>query len=80
MENPKLRQIEAFPVEATDQQTICLRDPHNYAENPLLVPPNVFLLSASLMVITQYWIYRLNIRNDMEICCLAIMYKKLSRN
>ena len=44
MEYPKLRQIEAFPVEATDQQAICLRDPHNYAENPLLVPPNVFFI------------------------------------
>ena len=44
MEYPKLRQIDIFPVEATGQQAICLRDPHNYAENPLLVPPNVFFI------------------------------------
>ncbi len=44
MEYPKLRQIEAFPVEASGQQVICLRDPHNYAENPLLVPHNVFFI------------------------------------
>ncbi len=44
MEYPKLRQIEAFPVEATGQQAICLRDPLNYVDSPLLVPHNVFFI------------------------------------
>lgn len=39
-----MRQIEAFPVEASGQHAICLRDPLNYADNHLLVPPNVFFI------------------------------------
>ncbi len=44
MEFPKLRPIEAFPVETSNQQAICLRDPLNYNENTLVVPHNVFYI------------------------------------
>jgi MEMO1 family protein len=44
MEYPKLRPIEAFPVETSGQQAICIRDPLNYVDNPLLVPHNVFFI------------------------------------
>ena len=44
MEYPKLRQIEAFPVETDGRQSVCLRDPLNYTEQTLLVPHNVFYI------------------------------------
>ncbi|MDR4498122.1 MAG: AmmeMemoRadiSam system protein B [Candidatus Scalindua sp.] len=44
MEFPKLRPIEAFPVETSGEQAICLRDPLNYSKNTLVVPPHVFYI------------------------------------
>ncbi|GJQ57755.1 MAG: AmmeMemoRadiSam system protein B [Candidatus Scalindua sp. AMX11] len=44
MEYPKLRPIEAFPIEQAGEQAICLRDPLNYAENTLVVPHHVFYI------------------------------------
>ncbi len=44
MELPKLRPIEAFPVTHAGEQAICLRDPLNYSENTLVVPPHVFYI------------------------------------
>ena len=38
MENPRLRPLEAFPVEHERRQMICLRDPHGYLEEPIFVP------------------------------------------
>ena len=43
---PRLRNIEAFPIEYEGQQVICLRDPTHLAEHPVFVNPGVlFLLS-----------------------------------
>lgn len=40
MEHPKLRQIDAFPIEISGQQAICLRDPYNTKNS--FVPRAVF--------------------------------------
>lgn len=46
MDYPKLRSIEAFPVEADNQTRIYIRDPLNYAKTPLLVPyPTYFIMT-----------------------------------
>jgi len=46
MENPKLRNIEAFPAEISGRRVICLRDPLLFAEQALLVPePTFFVIS-----------------------------------
>lgn len=43
---PKLRSIEAFPVDVEAQPLVCLRDPMRYAATPLLVPyPAFFILT-----------------------------------
>ncbi len=35
---PRLRPVEAFPVEAEGRRYVCLRDPSGFAENPVFVP------------------------------------------
>src|SRR5437867_9833906 len=46
MDYPKLRPIEAFPVEVENRQRIYIRDPLNYAKDPLLLSyPTYFIIS-----------------------------------
>jgi hypothetical protein len=46
MEYPKLRPLEAFPVEVEGSTRIYIRDPLNYAKTPLLLPyPTYFIVS-----------------------------------
>ena len=47
-EHPKLRPLEAFPVEVDGKQVICLRDPSGLSENVALVPRPVLHLVALL--------------------------------
>jgi hypothetical protein len=43
---PKLRAVEAFPVELENRQLICLRDPFQFASETLVVaPPAYFILT-----------------------------------
>lgn len=43
---PKLRPVEAFPVEQEQETLFCLRDPEEFADRPLLFPlPYVYLIS-----------------------------------
>lgn len=44
MDYPRLRYIEAFPVEADNPTRIYIRDPLNYAKTPLLVPYQTYFL------------------------------------
>jgi MEMO1 family protein len=39
---PRLRPVEAFPVRSGDQDLVCLRDPENFAEQPIFL--NQFLV------------------------------------
>jgi AmmeMemoRadiSam system protein B len=44
--NPRLRPVEAFPVRTNDGDFVCLRDPENFAENPIFLNKTlVFLVS-----------------------------------
>src|SRR5437773_279403 len=46
MDYPKLRPIEAFPVEVENRQRIYIRDPLNYAKDSLLLSyPTYFIIS-----------------------------------
>jgi MEMO1 family protein len=45
---PKLRAVEAFPVEADGRRAFYLRDPMAYAAGPLLVPEPVFFILTHL--------------------------------
>ncbi|HUT02414.1 MAG TPA: AmmeMemoRadiSam system protein B [bacterium] len=42
MEYPKLRAVEAFPVEQEGQRLMCLRDPANMARDVVLLSPEAF--------------------------------------
>ncbi len=45
IERPKLRPIEAFPVQSNGQRYLCLRDPQGLSEHTLMVSPeSAFLL------------------------------------
>ncbi|MEW5978341.1 MAG: AmmeMemoRadiSam system protein B [Acidobacteriota bacterium] len=44
MDFPKLRYVEAFPVEADGEQYICLRDPLNYSNKIVYLPPAAFFI------------------------------------
>lgn len=44
MEYPKLRHVEAFPLQDNGQQFICLRDPGNFAAQPLILSPAAFYI------------------------------------
>ncbi|MGH7966308.1 MAG: AmmeMemoRadiSam system protein B, partial [Candidatus Binatia bacterium] len=46
MDYPKLRHIEAFPVETENGKRVFIRDPLHYAQGPLLLsPPTFFIIS-----------------------------------
>lgn len=46
LDYPKIRNIEAFPVEYNGQRLICLRDPTHFSEQTLFIHPSIlFLLS-----------------------------------
>ena len=42
--HPRLRPVEAFPVEQNGTRGICLRDPHRYSESMLFVPEGLIPL------------------------------------
>lgn len=44
MDYPKLRSVEAFPVEISGRQLICLRDPLNLTEKTLLLTEDLFYI------------------------------------
>jgi AmmeMemoRadiSam system protein B len=44
MENPKIRAVEAFPVDQDGQTYICLRDPIGIAPTPILIGPGAYFL------------------------------------
>lgn len=46
MEQPKLRAVEAFPIEQHDQTLICLRDPQGYAPQPIVLGMGAYFLVA----------------------------------
>jgi len=44
MENPKIRAVEAFPVDQDGQTYICLRDPSGIAPTPILIGMGAYFL------------------------------------
>ncbi len=44
MENPKIRAVEAFPVEQQDQTLICLRDPSGLAPEPIMLGMGAYFI------------------------------------
>jgi len=44
MENPKIRAVEAFPVEQQDQTLICLRDPSRLAPEPIMLGMGAYFI------------------------------------
>jgi hypothetical protein len=44
MEKPKIRQVEAFPVEQDGQTYICLRDPTGIAPAPIMIGMGAYFL------------------------------------
>lgn len=44
MENPKIRGVEAFPVEQQDQTLICLRDPSGLAPEPIMLGMGAYFI------------------------------------
>ena len=46
MDDPKLRPIEAFPVDLGGRQAICLRDPTQLADEAVFVPPEALFILA----------------------------------
>ncbi len=44
MENPKIRAVEAFPVEQQDQTLICLRDPSGLAPEPITLGMGAYFI------------------------------------
>ena len=46
MEQPKLRPIEAFPVDLGGRQVICLRDPTRLADGAAFVPREALFILA----------------------------------
>ncbi len=45
---PRLRQVEAFPVDVDGRQMYCLRDPDGYASEPVVLSPDAFYLASLL--------------------------------
>ncbi len=43
-EKPKLRNLNAFPVNLSGKRMICLQDPFHFTENPVFVPENAFFI------------------------------------
>ncbi len=44
MEKPKLRNVNAFPVQVSGKQMICLQDPLRYSEETVFVPRDIFFI------------------------------------
>ena len=44
MDYPRLRHIDAFPIESSGVPMICLRDPDNFTKEMLTVPYNVYFI------------------------------------
>jgi hypothetical protein len=44
MENPKIRAVEAFPVEQQDQTLICLRDSSGLAPEPIMLGMGAYFI------------------------------------
>lgn len=44
LQRPRLRPVDAFPVEQDGQTMIAVSDPMSYAEHAILVPPHAFFL------------------------------------
>ena len=44
MDYPKLRDINAFPVQSSGQTLLCLQDPQNISEKALFVPPPLYFI------------------------------------
>ncbi len=44
MDNPKIRSVEAFPVEQNDQAYICLRDPSGLAPDPIMLGMGAYFI------------------------------------
>lgn len=44
MDYPKLRDINAFPVQSSGQTLLCLQDPQNISEKALFVPPPFYFI------------------------------------
>ncbi len=45
---PRLRPIETFPVAVDGHQLVCLRDPHHYAAESIVVPPQALFVLGLL--------------------------------
>jgi len=45
---PRLRQVDAFPVDVDGRQMYCLRDPDGYAPEPVVLSPDAFYLASLL--------------------------------
>ena len=43
---PRLRPVDAFPVEVEGRRVVCLRDPEGLAEGMLMVPPELLPILA----------------------------------
>lgn len=41
---PKLRNLNAFPVNISGKRMICLQDPLHFTEDPIFVPENAFFV------------------------------------
>lgn len=41
---PRIREVEAFPINQNGEQQICLRDPQNIAQNTLVLSPPLFYM------------------------------------
>jgi hypothetical protein len=61
MDYPKLRYVEAFPVEIQKQKLICLRDPQNLSGKMLFVSSEALFIISLLMEDTLYLIFRKNL-------------------
>ena len=48
MENPKIRAVEAFPVEQNDQTLICLRDPSGLAPEAIMLGMGAYFIVTLL--------------------------------
>ena len=44
MDFPKLRQVEAFPIDVSGQRLIGLRDPMNFSPEIVAVPPALYMM------------------------------------
>lgn len=45
-ERPKLRRVEAFPIEHEGERGIVVRDPQGFTDKVIFVPPSIFVLAT----------------------------------